>query len=80
MIAKDNTILTSAVQSLYTINSDELIREQCQAREDFERHERTVQRDLALQKQKLAEQEKLLEEKDAIIKSLQEKLDALTKA
>ena len=49
MIAKNNDILTSATESLYMMNSDELIREQCRAREDFERHERTVQRDLAEQ-------------------------------
>lgn len=61
MIAKDNKILTSAAQSLYTINSDELIREQCQAREDFERHERTVQKQLADNAKLIAEQTETIE-------------------
>jgi len=101
MIAKDNKILTSAAQSLYTINSDQLIREQCQAREDYERHERTVQKKLADNEKTIAEQaetiteqaetiteqaetivehKKLLEEKDARIKFLEEKLNALAKS
>ena len=46
MIAKNNEILSSATESLYQLNADTLVREQCQAREDFEKHERTQQKQL----------------------------------
>ena len=46
MIAKNNEILSSATKSLYQFNADTLVREQCQAREDFEKHERTQQKKL----------------------------------
>ena len=55
MLAKNNEIFMSASETLYQFNADELIREQCQARMDYERHERWV-------KQKLAEQEQALKE------------------
>ena len=61
MIAKNNDILTSATQTLYEYNSEEMIREQCRAREDFERHERTVQKRLADQEARLQEQAAKLE-------------------
>ncbi|MBQ8279926.1 MAG: hypothetical protein IJZ23_08825 [Roseburia sp.] len=67
MIAENNEILTSATESLYKFNSDWIVREQCRAREDYERHERTMQL-------KLSQAEKALAEKDALIKSLQEQL------
>ena len=44
MIAKNNEILTSASKSLYEYNSDWLVRERCRAREDFECHERSMQK------------------------------------
>lgn len=46
MIAKNNEVLSSATKSLYQLNADTLVREQCQAREDFEKHERTQQKQL----------------------------------
>ena len=72
MIAKNNDILTSAIQTLYEYNSEEMIREQCRAREDFERHERTVQK-------RLADQDAALKEKDAQLQELAAKLDAYEK-
>jgi len=62
MIAQNNEIFTSATQSLYTLNADDLIREQCQARADYERHERTVQRDLAESAKTIAEQKNTIAE------------------
>lgn len=72
MIAKNNDILTSATQTLYEYNSEEMIREQCRAREDFERHERTVQK-------RLADQEAALKEKDAQLQEQAAKLEAYEK-
>ena len=72
MIAKNNDILTSATQTLYEYNSEEMIREQCRAREDFERHERTVQK-------RFADQEAALKEKDAQLQEQAAKLEAYEK-
>ena len=70
MAAKNNDIFTSASETLYRLNADELIREQCQAREDYERHERTVKKRLAEQAEMLAEQAEMLEKQS---KKLEEK-------
>jgi len=80
MIAQNNEILTSATKSLFEYNADELIRQQCRAREEAERHERTLLKTIAEQAETILEHEKLLEEKDARIKFLEEKLNALAKS
>ena len=67
MIAKNNEILTSASKSLYEYNSNWLVREQCRAREDFECHERTMQKRLAEQEAALVEQEVALAEQKAAL-------------
>lgn len=79
MIAKNNKILTSATESLYQLNADELIREQCQAREDFEKHERTQQKKLTEQEATIKEQANALAEKDSEIKKLADELALLRK-
>ena len=58
MLAKENEYLQEAASSLYVANADEIVRQQCIAREDAERRERTLER-LVMQKQeKIEEQEK----------------------
>ena len=79
MIAQNNEILTSATKSSFEYNADDLIRQQCRAREEVERHERTLLKKIAEQEKLLNEKDELLEEKDAYIKLLEEKLSALTK-
>ena len=82
MIAKNNEILTSASKSLYEYNSNWLVREQCRAREDFECHERTMQKRLAEQEVALAEQEAALAEQKVVLaeKELRiQELEALLK-
>lgn len=74
MAAKNNDIFTSASETLYRLNADELIREQCQAREDYERHERTVKKRLAEQAEMLEKQSAQLEEKDAQLEEQNKKL------
>ncbi len=60
MLAKDNEYLQEAAESLYVANADEIIREQCIAREDAERRERTLERDNRILKEENA---RLKEEK-----------------
>ena len=74
MIAKNNEILTAASETLYQFNSDDLIREQCEARMEYERHERTVQKKLAEQAQALEECQNTINELEAEIKALREQL------
>ena len=88
MIAKNNEILTSASETLYQFNSDDMIREQCLARLDYERHERYVKNKLAEQEQALkecrdtiseqadtiSEQADTIKEQQELIKVLQEQL------
>ncbi len=45
MFAKDNEFLQEAAESLYVANADEIVRQQCRAREDAERLQRTLERD-----------------------------------
>lgn len=78
MSAMGNEYLQEAVESLYVANADEIVRQQCRAREDAERLERTLKRDNQLLKEKnaeltqqLDEQAQQLSEKDARIAELE---------
>lgn len=44
MLTKENEYLQEAAESLYVANADEIVRQQCIAREDAERRERTLER------------------------------------
>ena len=46
MLAKEDKYLEETAKSLYVANADELLLEQCRAREEAERHERTIKRDM----------------------------------
>ena len=48
MLASGNEYLESAAQSVYTANADDIVRQKCQAREESERHERTLRRDISI--------------------------------
>ena len=88
MISENDTSLQSASATLYKLNGDELIRQQCRAREDYYRLMNTHKHKMQLLEQELAEknaslteQAASLAEKDAslaeqaaLIQSLQEKL------
>ena len=81
MIAKNNEVFTAASETLYQFNSDDMIREQCRARLDYERHERYVKNKLAEQEQALkechdtiSEQADTIKEQAELIRTLQEQL------
>ena len=72
MLAKENEYMQEAAKSLYVANADEIVREQCRAREDAERRERTAERNYrkAMQEKskliaQVSEQAAQLSEKDA---------------
>ena len=49
-LVKDNEYLQEAADSIYKANADELVRQQCRAREEAERIERTLARDIKMLK------------------------------
>ncbi len=76
MLAKNNEYLQEAADCLYVANAEELVRQQCRAREEAERHERTMKRDMNILREKLeqaqAENEKH-KENEAKLKEENEK-------
>lgn len=69
MIAKNNEAFSEATQSLYRLNADEMIREQCRARQDYENHERYTREKLAAQAQQI---ESLSNENELLKKRISE--------
>ena len=57
MLAGDNEYLQEAAESLYVANADEIVRQQCRAREDAERRERTILRDKKMLAEALEQKE-----------------------
>ena len=74
MIAEKNKYMSEAAVAMYELNADEIVRQQCMAREEYNRHEKMMQRKLAEKDQTLQEKDRALQEKD---QALQEKDQAL---
>ena len=64
MIAEGNETLMQATQALFECNTDELIRQQCYAREEYYKYQRTIDKAL---KDTTAERDRLAEEKDQLV-------------
>ena len=64
MLANNNEALQEAATNLYIANSDEIVRQQCRAREDAKRRERTLERITREQKKALAEKDRIIAERD----------------
>ena len=90
MMAKDNEYLQEAAESLYVANADEIVRQQCRAREDAERRERTLERakrlaEEALEKERkekelvIKEKESAIKEKETAIKEIEKLKELLIK-
>ena len=71
MLAEKSEYLQEAAQSVYMANAEEIVRQKCRAREEAERHERTMNRDM----NKLKEENAALKEQYA---ALNEQHAALT--
>lgn len=77
MLVKDNEALTQAAESAYILSADEMVRLQCQAREDYYKDQRFVQNRLSKAiterdelAKKVEEQNSRLEEQEKRIASL----------
>ena len=75
MIAANNEYMKEATQALYEYNSDYVIRQKCEAREEYECRQRTMNRLLTEAQEKLKEQEAALQAKDAEIARLLELIE-----
>ena len=64
MLANNNEALQEAATNLYIANSDEIVRQQCRAREDAKRRERTLERITREQQKALAEKDRIIAERD----------------
>lgn len=77
MIADKNQYMNEAMAEMYARNADEIIREQCLAREEYWKREQWVEKQLqqiAEQNQQIAEQEQLIaEQNQTIVKVTQER-------
>ena len=65
MLAKENEYMQEAAKSLYVANADEIVREQCRAREDAERRERTLERNIRMLIQEANELAAIIKEREA---------------
>ena len=74
MLAEKNEAIDDAATTVYQLSEDERIRIQCQAREDYERDQRTVQHYIEMQAKALEEQTKAFEEQT---KAFEEQTKAL---
>ena len=77
MIAKNNPDLLQASNDLYTVNADEIIRQQARARADAEFWERNKNAKIKQLEDTIIENQKLLAEKDAELLRLQKELAKL---
>ena len=84
MLAQNNEILKEAAETIYENNTDQIIRWQCQAREDYENKERVRKKQmkelkeaLAESKSALAKKDSALAEKDSIIQEKEKRIAEL---
>lgn len=70
MIAEKNKYMSEAAVAMYELNADEIVRQQCMAREEYYRHEKMMQR-------KLAEKDQALQEKDRALMEANEQREQL---
>ena len=67
MLAEKNEAIDDAATTVYQLSEDERIRLQCQAREDYERDQRTVQHYIEMQAKAFEEQTKAFEEQTKVL-------------
>ena len=88
MLAQDNKYFKEASETVYQLTQEEEIRQQCLAREDYNRTMKGIENNLAAQRreiatlranladanQQISEKDQQISEKDALIASLQAQL------
>ena len=74
MISQENEFMQEATETLYELNADETIRQQCLARRDYYRTQNSYKQLIEEQAEKIEEQARELEEQKQLILKLQEEL------
>ena len=74
LMAEGNEYLMQATQELYECNADELIRQQCRAREEYYKYQRTIEKAL---KDTTAERDRLATEKAEALETIQKQQNDL---
>ena len=75
MLASNNSMIENAAETIYRLSADEAIREQCEAREDYYRLQRTVQKEIEQQKTQLDEQKTQIDEQKTQIDEQKTQID-----
>ena len=80
-LAKEDECMAQAAKELYKYNADELIKQQCRAREEYYQRQRTIHKAIkdanAEKEQAIAEKEQAIAEKDQVIAELQKQIAEL---
>ena len=71
MLTKDLPVINDAAETVYHISLDDRIREQCEAREDFYRRQRTTERLIERQKETVEKQQKQIQKQKGQIEEQQ---------
>ena len=77
MLAEKNEAIDDAATTVYQLSEDERIRLQCQAREDYERDQRTVQHYIEMQTKALEEKDTAIAEQASLIAKYEAKYGKL---
>ena len=77
MIAEKNPYMIEAAEEMYARNADETIRAKCRAREDYNRRQRRIQKQLEDQKNAIAEKDQLIAEKEQELQAAMDRIAEL---
>lgn len=79
MLAQENEDIREASDTIYQLSQEEEIRQQCEAREDYYRRQRSMEVYMQRLENKIQEQNEQLEEKDLTIAALLAEIEKLKK-
>ena len=74
MLARQDVSIQDAAATIYQLSEDDRIRQQCEAREDYERIQRGISRQMRSLRSTLAKQQKELFQKDEQLSQKDEQL------
>ena len=77
MLAKHDTSLSAAAETIYELSEDERIQQECEAREDFILRQQGLTDMITEQEQTIAEQEQTIAERDQTITDLKQEIAKL---
>ena len=75
MVVEQNQYMSAAAEEMYVRNADDVIREKCRVREEYNRRQRRIQKQLEDQKRALAEKDQKLVEKDQTLAEVTQECD-----